>query len=142
MLSDACADFVSLHVRKKWSITEGATCLAKDIEHYSQSPVGYPAYQLDALRLAVRHVIAKPDDDQAVLWLLCLAECVRKYYDSDLCLLHPPSLRVKEWCDRYLACLDGMIAQTKIDEIKAQSQMKIDEIKAQMKRRRRGASAA
>jgi|RhiMetdeSRZDD1v2_1073273.scaffolds.fasta_scaffold15647_13 hypothetical protein len=55
--------------------------LGEDIEHYSQPPFDYPAYQLDALRLAVRHVLANTDDDGAVRWLLSLADCVREYHD-------------------------------------------------------------
>jgi hypothetical protein len=81
MLSDACSDFVGRRKEKK-SVAQDVARLARDIEHYSQEPYDYPAYQLDALRLAVRHVLANPDDDVAVRWLSLLADCVREYHDS------------------------------------------------------------
>ena len=82
MLSDACFDFVHLTKENKSVAQAEVACLARAIEHYSRPPYDNPAYQLDALRLAVKHVLANPNDDEAVRWLLALTECVREHHDS------------------------------------------------------------
>lgn len=89
-LADACSDFMSAYVQDKEPIKRAATELARQLERYG-------AYQVDALRMAVKNVLAHPDDDWAVRWLLSLAECVRDFYDSS----HPDDGDLKRWCDRY-----------------------------------------
>jgi hypothetical protein len=85
MLSDVCSDFVSLVAEKKIPIAKAVRKLAKDVEHYAEPSWEYPldkGGQIDALRRAIKWVISRPDDEEALLWLLVLADCVRDYYDS------------------------------------------------------------
>ena len=85
MLSDACSDFVTLYARQKDAARLVAE-LREDVAWYSRPnyPLQYPAdpgSQVDALRRAIKRVLARPEDQDAMLWLLMLAECVRHYFD-------------------------------------------------------------
>jgi hypothetical protein len=89
MLSDRCSDFV-------WDVVneyEGKVVipyvqgLLEGVEWYARPDniIGYPTdagSQTDALRRAATRVIERPDDEDALHWLLVLADCVRSFYDS------------------------------------------------------------
>jgi hypothetical protein len=104
MLSDSCADFVAMHAENDLPVEQNVRRLAEGIEHYSKlswsdvyGSARGPGGQLDALRRATKRVITRPDDKDALLWLLMLAECVRSYYDGAL-----TGDDVEDWCERWL----------------------------------------
>jgi hypothetical protein len=81
MLSDACFDFGS-DLEKGVPMKQAAEEFLKRVEWYGRPdyPLEYPPEQIDALRTAIRAVLANPDDAQK---LRTLAEAVRAHYDSD-----------------------------------------------------------
>ena len=106
MLSDACHDFVA-HFGDDCDrfefVDDGlqnsgvpeedttyfrhlVTELMERVEGYSKiDTFGYAQCEgsrIDALRRAGQRVLSNPDDKEALLWLLVLAECVRSYYDG------------------------------------------------------------
>jgi len=98
---------VSLHAQKKVPLTQGLRQLAHDLTNYSTPPHTYSTdvgSQIDALRRAVKRVerfyqkISKPADqdrfEEALLWLLVLAETVRHYYDA----VWIPDASPERWC--------------------------------------------
>lgn len=83
-LADACSDFVGGYKneseQKPW-LEE----LLEDLAHYSKNSWDYPTHrgsEIDALRRACKRVLARPNDKEALLWLLVLANCVQRFHDN------------------------------------------------------------
>src|SRR5438045_3619774 len=80
-LADVCSDFVHGYDTEETPEPQ-LTELLKGLDWYSKD---YPAHRgsdIDALRRACKRVLARPNDEEALLWLLVLANCVREYRDN------------------------------------------------------------
>jgi hypothetical protein len=83
-LADACSDFVGGYKTER----EQKPWLEELLEHldwYSKRGWDYPKHrgsEIDALRRACKRVLARPNDKEALLWLLVLANCVQHYHDD------------------------------------------------------------
>jgi hypothetical protein len=94
-LADACSDFVAGYKTE----SEQKPWLEELLEHldwYSKRGWDYPTHrgsEIDALRRACKRALARPNDEEALLWLLVLANCVRQYHDDmttgSLCWFRP-----------------------------------------------------
>ena len=98
-LDDACCDFVSLIATKKKSPTQGACDLVEHVEFYARKPYynGYYKELIVALRRGAKRVIDRPDDQDALLWLLMIADHWYLYCDKD-----DGRNIVERWCARWL----------------------------------------
>ena len=103
-LADVCHDQVlaiveAREARDRNLVIEGVQELVEDLDQYAQlDPMCYqaqPGDQIDALRRAAQRVIDHPDDEDDLLWLLALAEGVRRLYDDSLG-------EIDNWCALYL----------------------------------------
>jgi hypothetical protein len=83
-LADACFDFVrgfKTESKLKPQLAE----LLKNLDWYSKRGWDYPTHrgsEIDALRRACKRALARQNDEEALLWLLVLANCVRQYHDD------------------------------------------------------------
>jgi len=99
-LADVCHDRVLAIVKAREArdrdlVIKGVQELIEDLNRYA----GYyevcpPGGEIDALRRAAQRVIDHPDDEDDLLWLLALAEGVRRLYDC--------SVGIDHWCALYL----------------------------------------
>lgn len=102
-LADACHDNVLAIVEARERgdrglVIESVRELIESVDWYAQAdhPLRYCTHagsEIDALRRAAQRVIERPDDEDALLWLLVLADCVQVFHDSDdeidvWCALH------------------------------------------------------
>jgi hypothetical protein len=102
-LADACHDQVLSIVearaaRDRDLVIKGVQELIKYVDWYAEPhAIRYPGDQFDGLRRAAQRVIDHPDDECDLLWLLALAECVRRLddcaFDDD---------EIGGWCAWYL----------------------------------------
>ena len=85
-LSDACSDF--RHHKFGDDIIASRVTAAKrlleEVEHYGQPdyPINYPPEHIEALRIATKAALAKPDDIRLWRRLYVLTELVREHYDA------------------------------------------------------------
>ena len=102
-LADICHDQVLAIVKAREARDRDLVIKAVQelIEYLDQDaeldPICYqaqPGDQIDALRRAAQRVIDHPDDEDDLLWLLALAEGVRRLYDC--------SVGIDHWCALYL----------------------------------------
>jgi hypothetical protein len=84
-LADQCFDFVrglKIESELKPQLAE----LLESLDRYSKmNPLDYPTHrgsEIDALRRACKRALAQPNDEEALLWLLVLANCVQRYHDD------------------------------------------------------------
>ena len=80
-LADVCSDFVHGYETEKTPEPQ-LTELLKDLDRYSKHYPTHRGSEIDALRRACKRVLARPNDEEALLWLLVLANCVRQYRDD------------------------------------------------------------
>src|SRR5262245_37385280 len=105
-LADVCHDQVlaiveAREARDRDLVIKGVQELIEDLDQYAQlDPMCYqaqPGDQIDALRRAAQRVIDHPDDEYDLLWLLVLAECVRRFHDCSF-----GGNEIDHWCALYL----------------------------------------
>ena len=83
-LADECSDFVR-GLKTESKLKPQLAELLDGLNHYSKTPWDYPTHggsEIDALRRACKRALARPNDKEALLWLLVLANCVRQYHDD------------------------------------------------------------
>jgi hypothetical protein len=83
-LADECFDFVR-GLKTESKLKPQLAELLEGLDRYSKTPWDYPAHggsEIDALRRACKRVLARPNDKEALLWLLVLANCVQHYHDD------------------------------------------------------------
>jgi hypothetical protein len=76
-----------------WYATDDSMCYHMHHIHHIQA-----GDEFDALRRAAQRVIDHPDDDNELLWLLVLAECVRRFDDCSF----GEDNEIDHWCALYL----------------------------------------
>jgi hypothetical protein len=102
-LADVCHDQVlaiveAREARDRDLVIKGVQELIEHLDWYTHPDhEPYPTHagsEIDALRRAAQRVIDHPDDEGDLLWLLALAEGVRRLYDC--------SVGIDHWCALYL----------------------------------------
>jgi hypothetical protein len=103
-LADACHDQVlaiveAREARDRDLVIKGVQQLIIYVDWYAEPhAIRYPGDQFDALRRAAQRVIDHPDDEYDLLWLLVLAECVRRFHDCSF----GGDTEIDHWCALYL----------------------------------------
>ena len=106
-LADVCHDQVLAIVEAREArdhdrVIKGVQELIEGVDWYTQPDcaIRYPTHagsESDALRRAAQRVIDHPDDEDDLLWLLALAECVRRAED---CAFAEDN-EIDYWCALY-----------------------------------------
>lgn len=91
---DSCFDFILAHANKTLPPAQNALRLLGRLEWYAGS---YPKELIDALRQAAKRVISRPGDQDALLWLLVLAEDWNLFFDDD----GNGGSAADKWCARW-----------------------------------------
>jgi hypothetical protein len=106
-LADVCHDQVlaiveAREARDRDLVIKGVREMIHYLDWYAQPdyPTPYPTHagsEIDALRRAAQRAIDHPDDEGDLLWLLVVAECVRKFNDCAF-----GDNEIDRWCALYL----------------------------------------